>query len=165
VCGLAAARLIDPKRPARYERITAQLRDLIVGQSPNLVAAMATVCAVLHARMPHHSWTGFYFVAGEDELHVGPYQGPVACQMLIGRGVCLHCARTKEPLIVPDVAQFPGHIACDPRSRSEIVLPVTTGDEVVAVLDIDAHRPAQFDEDDVAPLTRILDLLQPYLQH
>jgi GAF domain-containing protein len=157
--------LIDPRRPARYERIYAQLKDLVEGKSPHLVAAMATVCAVLHHKMSHHLWTGFYLAAGDagDELHVGPYQGPVACQVLRGGGVCLHCARTGQPVVVPDVEQFPGHIACDARSRSEIALPILRGDRVVAVLDIDATDLAQFDEDDVAPLERILSLLQPYL--
>lgn len=156
--------MIDPKRAGRYGRIYAQLRDLIEGKSPSLVAAMATVCAVLHHKMPHHFWTGFYFVAGENELHVGPYQGPLACQVLRERGVCLHCARTRRPVVVPDVEQFPGHIACDSRSRSEIALPLIKGDRVIAVLDIDSDRLAQFDDDDVAPLTGILSLLQPYLQ-
>jgi len=158
--------LIDPRRPGRYERIYAQLKELIEGQSPNLVAAMATMCAVLHAKLPHHSWTGFYFVAQDEklsELHVGPYQGPVACQVLRDRGVCLHCAQTRQPVLVPDVEQFPGHIACDSRSRSEIVLPLIKRDRVVAVLDVDSDRLAQFDEDDVAPLVKILSLLQPYL--
>ncbi|MGD1996741.1 MAG: GAF domain-containing protein [Anaerolineae bacterium] len=155
--------MIDPRRPDRYERIYAQLHDLIEGKSPNLTAAMATICAVLHHKMGHHSWTGFYLVASDTELHVGSYQGPAACQVLEGRGVCLHAVRTKQPVIVPDVEEFPGHIACDPRSKSEIVLPVTRGEEVIAVLDIDSHKPAQFDEDDVPPLAKILDLLHPYL--
>lgn len=155
--------MVDARRPGRYERIYAQLRNLVVGKSPDLVAAMATLCAVLHHKMPHHFWTGFYFVTNEDELHVGPYQGPVACQVLRESGVCLHCARTGQPVVVPDVAQFPGHIACDTRSKSEIALPVIKGDKVVAVLDIDSDELAQFDADDVAPLARILALLQPYL--
>ena len=155
--------MIDKRRAGRYERIYEQLRELIEGKSPSLIAAMVTICAVLHHKMSHHFWTGFYFVAGENELHVGPYQGAVACQVLKGRGVCLHCARTHRPVVVPDVEQFPGHIACDARSRSEIVLPVMNGDQVVAVLDVDSDRLAQFDEDDVAPLTEILSLLQPYL--
>jgi GAF domain-containing protein len=155
--------LIDPRRPARYERIHAQLKDLIEGKSPNLVAAMATTCAVLHHKMTHHFWTGFYFVAGENELHVGPYQGPVACQVLRDRGVCLHCVQTAQPVVVPDVEQFPGHIACDARSKSEIALPVIKEDRVIAVLDVDSDKLAQFDEDDVAPLTEILSLLKPYL--
>ena len=157
--------MIDPKRPGRYERIYAQLKELIEGKSPNLVAAMATICAVLHHKMPHHFWTGFYFAASgqDDQLHVGPYQGPVACQVLRDRGVCLHCVRTREAVVVPDVEQFPGHIACDSRSKSEIALPVAKGDQVIAVLDVDSEKLAQFDEDDVEPLTKILSLLQPYL--
>ena len=159
--------MIDRRRVGRYERIYDQLKELIEGKSPNLTAAMATICAVLHHKMPHHFWTGFYLVASEDELHVGPYQGPVACQVLTGRGVCLHCARTREPVIVADVDQFPGHIACDARSKSEIALPVTrrsspdAEDEVIAVLDIDAAEPRQFDSEDLAPLEKILSLLQP----
>lgn len=155
--------MIDPRRPGRYERIYAQLKDLIEGKSPNLVAAMATTCAVLHHKMSHHLWTGFYFVAGPDELHVGPYQGPVACQVLRGRGVCVHSVRTRQAVVVPDVEQFPGHIACDSRSRSEIVLPVLKKDQVMAVLDVDSDKLGQFDEDDVVPLAKILGLLQPYV--
>lgn len=158
--------MIDKRRAGRYERIYAQLKDLIEGKSPSLVAAMATICAVLHHKMSHHFWTGFYFVSvasGETELHIGPYQGPVACQVLRERGVCLHCVRTKEPVVVPDVEQFSGHVACDARSKSEIVLPVKTGDEVIAVLDVDSEKLTQFDEDDIEPLAEILSLLAPYL--
>lgn len=163
VVRISGLTVVDPRRPARYERIYAQLSELVAGRSPSLVAAMATVCAVLHHKMSHHFWTGFYFVVGEDELHVGPYQGPVACQVLRGRGVCLHCARTAQPVVVPDVEQFPGHIACDSRSKSEIAMPLLNGERVVAVLDIDSERVGQFDQDDVAPLAQILSLLQPYL--
>ncbi|MBN1955151.1 MAG: GAF domain-containing protein [Anaerolineae bacterium] len=124
---------------------------------------MATICAVLHHKMNHHFWTGFYLVAGENELHVGPYQGPVACQVLRERGVCLHAVQTRQPVVVPDVEQFPGHIACDARSKSEIALPVMRGGRVVAVLDIDSDRLYQFGEGDVAPLNKILELLQPFL--
>jgi L-methionine (R)-S-oxide reductase len=149
-------------RGARYERIREQLESLIVGRSPTLVAAMATVCAVLHAKMPHHSWTGFYFVAGEDELHVGPYQGPAACQVLTGRGVCLHAVRTRAAVVVPDVSAFPGHVVCDPRSKSEIVIPVINSGRVFAVLDIDSAELSQFGPDDVVPLERIVALLNPF---
>jgi len=154
--------LIDQRRRGRYERIHEQLQDLI-DKSPDLVAAMATVCAVLHHKMPHHVWTGFYFVDTDGRLRVGPYQGPVACQVLEGGGVCLHCARTAQPVVVPDVEQFPGHIACDARSKSEIALPLIKGEDVVAVLDIDSARLAQFDQNDVAPLESILRLLHPHL--
>ena len=157
--------MIDPRRPGRYERIYTQLKDLIEGKSPSRVAAMATVCAVLHHKMSHHFWTGFYFVSSENEneLHVGPYQGSVACQVLRDRGVCLHAVQTKAPVVVPSVHEFPGHIACDARSQSEIVLPVMKGDRVVAVLDVDSEKLAQFDGDDVEPLARILGLLEPFL--
>ena len=117
--------------------------------------------ALLHAKLRHHSWTGFYLAAGEDELHVGPYQGPVACQVLKGRGVCLACATRGEAVVVPDVYTFPGHIACDSRSKSEIVIPLKKDGRVVAVLDIDSHKVAMFDADDVAPLQKIVDLLLP----
>ena len=153
---------MDARRAARYERIYNQLRELIEGRSPDLLAAMATVCAVLHAKMSHHLWTGFYFVDG-DRLRVGPYQGPVACQTLEGRGTCVESVRVRGPVVVPDVHAFPGHVACDARAQSEIVVPVLRGEEVAAVLDIDSDRPAQFAEADVEPLRRILSLLRPYL--
>jgi len=159
--------MIDPRRAGRYERIYAQLEALIANESPNLTAAMATICAVLHHKMPHHFWTGFYLVRAGDEagetLVVGPYQGPVACQVLEGRGVCLHSVATQQPVVVPDVHAFAGHIACDERSQSEIVIPLSKAGRVVGVLDIDSSRLAQFDDDDIAPLQRILSLLDPYL--
>jgi L-methionine (R)-S-oxide reductase len=154
---------MDSRRARRYDRIYEQLRGLIEGASPSLVAAMATVCAVLHAKMAHHFWTGFYFVAEGGELHVGPYQGPLACQRLEGRGVCLRAAATKRAIVVPDVDVSPDHVACDPRSKSEIAIPVTKGDAVVAVFDVDSAELGQFSADDVAPLERVLSLLDPYL--
>lgn len=153
---------MDERRAGRYERIYEQLRGLIEGQSPDLTAAMTTICAVLHAKMPHHFWTGFYFVAG-DRLHIGPYQGPVACQILEGAGVCLEAVRTKRPVVVPDVHAFPGHIACDARSRSEIALPVMKDGEAAAVFDVDSDEVDQFSDADVAPLEKILSLLASYL--
>ena len=154
---------MDEQRAARYERLTAQLSSLIEGKSPSLQAAMATICAVLHAKMKHHSWTGFYLVADGNELHIGPYQGPVACQILSGGGACLQTVSSGEPVVVPDVNAFPGHITCDSRSRSEIVVPLLKKDRVVAVLDIDSTALNQFTAEDIAPLTKILALLNPYL--
>jgi len=152
--------MIDPKRAGMYDRLYAQLEPLVRGKSPSLIAGMATIAALLHAKLAHHSWTGFYFVVGDDELHVGPYQGAVACQVLKGRGVCLACARSGKSAVVPDVEAFPGHIACDSRSRSEIVVPFIKDGRVIAVLDIDSDKLAQFDEDDVMPLARIVGLLE-----
>lgn len=156
--GFRTGDLGDDGRAARYDRILEQLRDLVAA-SPGLTAAMATVCAVLHAKMPHHSWTGFYLVAGK-ELHVGPYQGSLACQVLRGGGVCLRAVETRQTVVVPDVSQFEGHIACDPRSRSEIVVPLVVGDSAVAVLDIDSHDVGRFAAADIAPLERIVGLLE-----
>ncbi len=151
------------RRSALYGRIYEQLKELIAAKSPNLIAGMATMAALLHAKLSHHFWTGFYFVAGEDELYVGPYQGAVACQVLKGRGVCLACARSGQPVVVPDVEAFPGHIACDSRSKSEIVIPLKKDGKVVAVLDVDSDKLAQFDANDAEALQKIVDLLVPLI--
>jgi GAF domain-containing protein len=152
----------DHKRRGRYQRIYEQLTDLIQDKSPNLIAAMSTIVAVLHHKMPHHFWTGFYFTSQDGSLHVGPYQGPLACQILKDEGVCLSSVRAKKAVVVPDVDQFPGHIACDSRSKSELVVPVFKAGQVAAVLDVDSDRPDQFDADDVVSLEKILSLLSPY---
>jgi L-methionine (R)-S-oxide reductase len=152
-------------RTGRYKRILGQLEELVVGKSPTQMAAMSTICAVLHAKMPHHLWTGFYFVAGPEELHVGPYQGPVACQVLRKTGVCLEAVRSATPVVVGDVRAFPGHIACDARSRSEIVVPVIDRGRVIAVLDVDSAELEAFGEEDVEPLVRIVGLLEGTALH
>lgn len=154
---------MSERRVEQYDRLYHQLHGLIVEKAPSLVAGMATICAVLHAKMRHHLWTGFYFVRGEDVLHVGPYQGPVACQVLTGGGVCLRAVRARAPVVVPDVSQVSEHVACDPRARSEIVIPCQREDRVSAVLDIDSHNPCEFTDADVLPLTRIVSLLDPWL--
>ncbi len=152
---------MDERRRARYERIYHQLDALITDKSPTLTAAMATLCAVLHAKMPHHFWTGFYFVSREDELHIGPYQGPVACQILRGQGVCVDAVKSRTPIVVPNVEDYPGHIACDARSKSEVVIPLLKDERPIAVLDIDSADLAQFTEIDVAPLQKLVSLLTP----
>ena len=151
--------MVEERRKGLYERLYVQLEGLVKDKSPTLIAGMATVSAVLHAKLKHHSWTGFYFVAAEDELQVGPYQGPVACQILKGKGVCLKSARDAAPVVVVDVHAFPGHIACDSRSQSEIVIPLLKAGRVVAVLDIDSTEIGMFDDDDIAPLEKIVSLL------
>ena len=123
------------------------------------IALMATINSVLVNRFPHFFWTGFYRVCG-DRLVVGPYIGTVGClQIEFGRGVCGTAAERRETIIVPDVTKFPGHIACDPNSKSEIVVPVFGPDSaLIAVLDVDSDRLDGFDEEDARGLERIVGL-------
>jgi L-methionine (R)-S-oxide reductase len=146
--------MADPDAKARrYRRVLAQARGLLA-EVPDPVARMSTIAALLHHKMPGFSWTGFYLLEGED-LVVGPYQGLVACIVLERRrGVCWAGVLRGEPVVVPDVHAFPGHIACDSRSRSEIVVPVRRADlSIAGVLDVDSIRPAWFDAADAAELT------------
>jgi L-methionine (R)-S-oxide reductase len=141
-----------------YDAIVAIWRDE-GGETLDDIALMATINSVLANRFPYYYWTGFYRVCG-DHLIVGPYIGTVGClQIEIGRGVCGTAAKNRETIIVPDVHQFPGHIACDPNSRSEIVVPVYDRDGVlIAVFDVDSDQPNAFDEEDRAGLEKILTL-------
>jgi len=145
----------------RYERIYTQLRELLA-KSRDSVAHMATSAALLHHKMPHYFWTGFYLLK-EGRLVVGPYQGPVACQVLEGpAGVCWAGVHGKETIIVPDVHRFPGHVACDSRSNSEIVVPLFREDgDVWAVLDVDSTRLDAFTDVDASWLEKITGLLRP----
>jgi L-methionine (R)-S-oxide reductase len=122
---------------------------------------MATCVAVLHPKLPYASWTGFYRVVAPGRLRVGPYQGPLGClEISFARGVCGAAARLRATQLVADVHAFPGHIACDAAARSEIVIPVYgPHGELVAVLDLDSHQPAAFDEIDRAGLERIAERL------
>lgn len=140
----------------RYDRIDSQLAELF-HKTPDPIARMATAAALLHHKQPHFFWTGFYRVQ-DDALLVGPYQGPLACAVLPAPdGVCWAGVKRGETVIVPDVEAFPGHVACDSRSRSEIVVPVRDADgEVVAVLDVDAAEPDAFGEVDQVGLERIV---------
>jgi L-methionine (R)-S-oxide reductase len=141
-----------------YDAITAVWRDE-GGESLDEIALMATINSVLANRFDHFFWTGFYRVCG-DRLVVGPYIGTVGClQIEFGRGVCGVAAEQRKTLIVPDVNQFPGHIACDPNSKSEIVVPVFSHDSaLIAVLDVDSDRLDAFDEEDRLGLERIVAL-------
>jgi L-methionine (R)-S-oxide reductase len=143
-----------------YQSIAAIWRDEC-GETLDDIALMATINSVLAHRFPHFYWTGFYRVCG-DRLIVGPYIGTVGClQIEFGRGVCGTAAATRTTLIVPDVNQFPGHIACDPKSRSEIVVPVFAPDGVlVAVLDVDSDQLDAFDEEDQRGLEKIVALFR-----
>jgi len=129
-------------------------------KSPDPQARMASICAALHHKMENFFWTGFYLLQG-DELIVSCYQGPLACmQLATGQGVCWEGINSGKPVIVPDVERFPGHIACDSRSKSEIVIPLKDSRRnILGVLDIDSTRYGTFDEIDAEELTRILELV------
>jgi GAF domain-containing protein len=146
-------------KPGRYARIQAQIEDLFL-KSNNLLARMATINAVLHHKMDGFFWVGFYLLQ-DDRLIVGPYQGPVAClELPKNKGVCWEGINSGKPVVVPDVHEFPGHIACDPRSRSEIVIPVRNRDsEIIGVLDIDSNRINNFDAYDAEQLQKVVQLL------
>jgi GAF domain-containing protein len=149
----------DMKKDEKYRLLTEQIKALIEGETDS-VAVMANVCAAIHETMGSF-WTGFYRVMG-GELVLGPFQGPVACMHIpFGRGVCGSAWEQKKTLVVPDVEQFPGHIACSSLSRSEIVVPVfSQANEVIAVLDIDSKELATFDETDRQYLEGICKLIK-----
>ncbi len=148
----------DGDQAARYAELVPQLAALVEGE-PDLVANLANAAAAIRACVPAASWVGFYVLRGE-ELVLGPFQGNVACvRIALGRGVCGAAAAERRVVIVPDVEQFPGHIACDAGSRSEIVVPILVGDRLVAVLDLDSYALAAFDEIDAAGLAPIAALL------
>ncbi|HSG68165.1 MAG TPA: GAF domain-containing protein [Bacteroidales bacterium] len=147
------------KKAKRYERLYGQIKDLLRDKDYP-VARMATITAVLHHKMDYFFWTGFYMLV-DGELIVGPYQGPVACILLNkDTGVCWAGINRGETIVVPDVHEFPGHIACDSRSRSEIVVPVRNGSgRLIGVLDVDSKDLASFDEVDAYWLEKIIGLL------
>ena len=131
----------------KYELLTEQIKALTEGET-DAIAVMANVCAAIHETMGFF-WTGFYRVKN-GELVLGPFQGPVACMHIgFGRGVCGSAWQQRQTIVVPDVEQFPGHIACSSLSRSEIVVPLLSDDgEVQAVLDIDSKELNTFDDTD-----------------
>ena len=142
----------------KYRLLERQVASLVEGET-DVIAKMANIAAALHETFGFW-WTGFYRVVGE-ELVLGPFQGPVACMHIpYGKGVCGTAWKRNETVVVPDVEEFPGHIACSSASKSEIVVPVHgAAGEVTAVLDIDSDRLATFDEEDRVWLERIVTLL------
>lgn len=140
----------------KYEVLYRQIEALMDGES-DMIANMANVAAMIHSTF-HFWWTGFYRVVGE-ELVLSPFQGDLACSRIkYGRGVCGTAWKSQTTQVVPDVEQFPGHIACSSLSRSEIVVPVWRGGEIVAVLDIDSEHLATFDQVDKLWLEKIVKL-------
>lgn len=152
-------KVLPAEKAQRYATVAAEIASVLDGE-PNLVARMATVASMLSASFPEYFWTGFYVVdpAKPDELVVGPYQGTLGClRIAFGRGVCGTAARTRQTQVVDDVNAFPGHIACDSRSASEIVVPVVDAQgHLIAVFDVDSDQPAAFDALDAEWLERIL---------
>lgn len=146
------------QKEGRYERIYSQLQDLLKDK-PNAIARMATIVAVLHHKMDYFFWTGFYLL-DNGELIVGPYQGSLACiKLKKDTGVCWAGINRGETVVVPNVHEFPGHIACDSRSNSEIVVPFKDStDRIIGVLDVDSREFGAFDEIDARWLERILKL-------
>jgi GAF domain-containing protein len=144
---LQALKYFAMEKEEKYKLLKQQIEALVAGEDDS-VSVMANVSAAIHQEMGFF-WTGFYIVKGE-ELHLGPFQGSVACMHIpFGRGVCGTAWQRAETIVVPDVEQFPGHIACSSLSRSEIVVPLfNTSREVVAVLDIDSRELNTFDDID-----------------
>ncbi|MFC5571084.1 GAF domain-containing protein [Lysobacter yangpyeongensis] len=141
-------------KPEQYAQLQEQARALLAGERDRIANA-ANLSALVYHALPSLNWVGFYFYDG-TELVVGPFQGLPACVRIpLDKGVCGAAARTRETQRVPDVHAFPGHIACDSASRSELVVPLYSGDELIGVFDLDSPEPDRFDADDQRGLEAI----------
>lgn len=150
---------MDSRKSGRYLRIRKQIESLFE-KHPGLQERMATLNALLYHKMDHFFWVGFYLLR-DDHLIVGPYQGPLAClELEKDKGVCWAGINRNTTIVVPDVHAFPGHIACDSRSKSEIVIPLRDKEgKVIGVLDIDSDQHACFDDTDARHLEELVGLL------
>jgi len=147
---------------ALYQEICEQLHDLLANER-NLVANAANASALLMQRLPDVNWVGFYFTE-EAELVLGPFQGKPACVRIpFGKGVCGRAAAEARTIVVPDVSKFPGHIACDPASRSEIVVPLLNWGKLRGVLDIDSANLSRFDADDEEGIESVVSVFMSSL--
>ena len=141
-----------------YDQLASQLSSLLAGER-DLIANAANFSSLVFHALPDLNWAGFYF-AKDDELVLGPFQGQPACvRIRVGQGVCGVGASKCETVIVPNVHEFPGHIACDSASNSEIVVPLMKGERLIGVLDLDSPLPARFDQDDAAGLESLVRIL------
>lgn len=149
---------MQDRKLARYERLLNQLKPLLA-ESPGFYSRLATINAVLYHKISYIFWVGFYLLEN-DRLVVNAYQGPLACQELeYPKGVCWHSIKQKAAVTVPDVSKFEGHIACDSRSKSELVVPLFHGDEIIGVIDADSDQLNAFDKADEIGIKRILSLV------
>jgi GAF domain-containing protein len=152
------ARIQEERKPALYVELEKQLRSLLKGET-DLIANTANTAALLYHSLPDLNWAGFYFLKG-DVLVLGPFQGQPACVRIpLGRGVCGTAANERRTLVVPNVHEFPGHIACDSASNSEIVIPLQKDEKVLGVLDLDSPNLGRFDDTDREGLERLVRLL------
>ena len=151
--------MTETQKTQRYQRIYGQLKELFL-KTDNRLSRMATAAALLHHKMPDFFWTGFYLLDKAD-LCVGPYQGPLACQVLERKkGVCWEGVLEKRTIVVPDVHKYPGHIACDSRANSEIVVPLMdSGENPIGVLDVDSQKYGFFNKPDKIWLEKIVTLI------
>jgi L-methionine (R)-S-oxide reductase len=155
--------LSSTDKASRYRELLPQLVSLVEDE-PDLIANLANITAGLRECLPIASWVGFYIARQPHELVLGPFQGKIACvRIAFGRGVCGTAAAERRTLIVPDVEKFPGHIACDAGSRSEIVVPIVRDNQCVAVLDLDSYELAAFDETDAEYLAKIAELASTFV--
>jgi GAF domain-containing protein len=146
------------EKPELYRLLESQLRSLLEGETDRIANA-ANMAALLYHSLPEVNWAGFYFLQG-NVLVLGPFQGRPACVRIpLGKGVCGTAAKERKTLVVPDVSQFPGHIACDSQSKSEIVVPLIKENEVLGVLDIDSPILGRFDDIDRQELKKLAELL------
>jgi L-methionine (R)-S-oxide reductase len=138
-----------------YRELTSQLGGLLSGER-DLIANAANTSALLYQIMPDLNWAGFYFLRTNEELVLGPFQGKPACVRIAkGKGVCGAAVQRRVSVLVEDVYAFPGHIACDSASRSELVVPLTWNEKVIGVIDLDSPSPARFDADDQAGIEAV----------
>lgn len=157
---LTKKQVLKMEKAQTYEQLVPQIASLIKDVD-NHVGALANVSALLHSSFLHYFWCGFYIVKG-DVLELGPFQGEVACYTIKkGRGVCGKAWEDKQTVVVPNVLQFPGHIACSSKSRSEIVVPVFKDEDVIAVIDVDSKGYSAYDDIDKEWLEKIAKLLSP----
>ena len=151
----------------RYKSLIPQIEALVTSE-PDLIANLSNIAAALRHSMSFF-WVGFYIVknnlpAGNQELVLGPFQGPIACtRIAFGKGVCGACWKEKKGMLIPNVDEFPGHIACSSDSKSEIVLPAFKNNEVALVLDVDSDRLNDFDKTDELYLQQVMRLIEKFL--